>query len=58
MKYTNNKQPFEKLSDNEEKRKYILRKRQEWEDNKELREFFYTPLEYPVKEDERGNKES
>lgn len=51
MKLKNNKEPFERLSDSEEKRKYILRKRQEWEENKEIKEFFYQPMEFPVNDD-------
>jgi len=35
----------------DEKKKYILRKRQEWESSKEIREFFYAPLEFPYNED-------
>ncbi len=53
----NESRNFEKPSPEDEKKKYILRKRREWEDNKEIREFFYTPLTFPVKE-EHGNKEA
>ena len=39
--------------EHDEKKKYILRKRQEFETEKELRAFFYAPSEFPHDDDPR-----
>jgi hypothetical protein len=49
------KKSYEKVlheTPDERNKKYILRKRQEFEATKELKEFFYKPMEFPIDDTE------
>jgi len=50
-KKTEKEQVYRHVDPTEDSKKYVLRKRQEWETNKEIREFFYEPLDFPYDED-------